>query len=109
MDNLRLVTYFIAGIFILAIGVYLSFKIIKTSVKEKSNTWKLDISNSVVLIAHHTHCLLMEFITYIVPDLYIHTGEWFCYSSKVVTNYFHLYFDRPGRILFHIAFENYIT
>ena len=91
MDTLSLVTYFITGILILAVGVYLNLKIIKTSFKEKSNTWKLDISNSVVVIAHHTHCLLMEFITYCVPDLYIHTGEWFCYSSKVLTHYFNIY------------------
>ena len=91
MDTLSLGIYFITGIFILAVGVYLSVKIIKTSYKEKSNTWKLDISNSVVVIAHHTHCLLMEFITYCVPDLYIHTGEWFCYSSKVLTHYFNIY------------------
>ena len=91
MDMLSLVIYFITGIFILAVGVYLSVKIIKTSYKETANTWKLDISNSVVVIAHHTHCLLMEFITYCVPDLYIHTGKSFCYSSKVVTHYFNIY------------------
>ena len=91
MNTSSLVAYFIAGIFILAVGVYLSVKIISASFKEKSNTWKLDISNSIVVIAHHAHCLLMEFMTYYVPDLYIHTGQWFCYSSKVVTHYFNIY------------------
>jgi hypothetical protein len=33
----------------------------------------------------------MENITYIVPNLYTYTGEWFCYASKVVSYYGMLY------------------
>ena len=99
MNTLSLVAFFVTGIGILAVGVYLSVKIVKTSFKEKSNTWKLDITNSVVVLVHHTHCLLMEFFTYCVPDLYIYTGEWFCYSSKVVTHYFNIHVTQFSLII----------
>jgi hypothetical protein len=69
------------------IGLYLHVKIIRISKKEKEMTWKLDITNSCILIFNFTHSILMENITYIVPNLYTHTGEWFCYASKVVSYY----------------------
>ena len=69
------------------IGLYLHVKIIIISKKEKEMTWKLDITNSCILIFNCTHSLVMENITYIVPNLYTHTGEWFCYASKVVSYY----------------------
>ena len=54
-------------------------------------TWKLDLSNSCLLIAHHGHCVIMDTITYIIHDLHNYTGAWFCYASKVVNFYGNLY------------------
>ena len=73
------------------VGMYLHIKIIKISRKEKQMTWKLDITNSCMLMAHHTHCVFMDGISYIVQDLYKYTGEWFCYTSKAVMYYGNLY------------------
>ena len=72
-------------------GIYLHVKIIKISKKEKEMTWKLDITNSCLLIFNCTHSNLMEHITYIVHNLYTYTGQWFCYASKVVNYYGNLY------------------
>ena len=69
------------------VGIYLHVKIIKISRTDKQITWKLNITNSCMLMALHTHCIFMEGITYIVPDLYIYTGEWLCYTSKAVMYY----------------------
>ena len=73
------------------IGWYLHLKIIKISKKEKEMTWKLDITNSSLLLFHYTHVIFMDIITYIVPNLYQHLGTWFCYTSKVVMHYTNLY------------------
>ena len=73
------------------VGMYLHNKIIKTSRKEKRITWQLDITNSCMLMAHHTHCVFMDGITYMIQDLYMYTGEWFCYTSKAVGYYGNLY------------------
>ena len=73
------------------VGIYLHVKIIKTSRNDKQITWKLAITNSCMLMAHHTHCIFMEGITYIVQDLYIYTGEWFCYTSKATMYYGNTY------------------
>ena len=87
MNHLSIYVSFIVGVFILIVGVYLCVKIVKNSVKEKGNTWKLDVTNSVLIIFHHGHCLIMEFLTEVVPDLYVYTGKWFCYTSKVINHY----------------------
>ena len=79
------------AIIIVFIGLYLHVKIIKISKKEKEMTWKLDITNSCILIFNCSHCLFMECITHIVPNLYKYTGEWFCYTSKIINYYGSLY------------------
>ena len=78
-------------ILIYCVGLYLHIKIIIISRKEKGMTWKLDITNSCMLMFHHTHCIFMDGITFVVPDLYMYTGEWFCYTSKVFMYYGNLY------------------
>ena len=64
------------------IGCYLNVRIIKVSMKDKAITWKMDITNSLVLIFHYGHAIFMHWGTTIIPNLYIYTGEWFCYLSK---------------------------
>ena len=81
----------IVMILIHCVGLYLHIKIIKISRKEKRMTWKLDITNSCMLMFHHTHCVVMDGITFVVQDLYMYTGEWFCYTSKVIMHYGNLY------------------
>ena len=72
-------------------GIYFHLKVIKISKKEKDMTWKLDVTNSCLLLTHHGHCVAMECITYIIHDLHHYTGEWFCYTSKVFNFYGNLY------------------
>ena len=91
MSDLIIIANFIFGICIIVNGVYLSFKIVKISIKEKSSTWKLDITNAIFVILHHLHCLVMEFVTFQVPNLYEYTGKWFCYSSMLLNHYGNIY------------------
>ena len=65
------------------IGVYFHFKVIKVSFKEKDITWKLDITNSIILTVHHGYFLFMKIITFVIQDLHAYTGTWLCYLSKV--------------------------
>ena len=74
-----------------AVGVYFHIKIIKVSLKDKDITWKMDITNSCMLLFHGMHDIFMHSITYLIQDLYTYTGEWFCYTSKVLVNYGNMY------------------
>ena len=73
------------------IGMYLHTKIIIICKKEKQVTWKLDITNSISLMVAFTYNILLHFATYMIPDLYLVTGEWFCYASKVIIHYVRIY------------------
>ena len=73
------------------LGIYVHSKIIIISKKEKEITWKLDITNSGFVIATFTHSILLRLSTYMIPDLYLVTGEWFCYTSKVILDYGMMY------------------
>ena len=68
-------------------GVYFHVKIIQASRKDKDLTWKLDIANSIIILFHFFQSIFMHTITYIVKDLYLYTGEWFCYLFKVIATY----------------------
>ena len=50
-------------------------------------TWKLDVTNSVFLLIHFGLKLLLHGITYLVQDISIYTGDWFCYLSKFIAYY----------------------
>ena len=76
---------------IYCIGLYLHLKVIKVSKKEKELTWRLDVTNSYMVMCHHAHVFTIEIVTYIVPDIHTYTGEWFCYFSKLVTLYGNYY------------------
>lgn len=73
------------------IGLFLHAKIIIISKREKDMTWKLDVTNSVILIIHYTYAILMHTGTYIIQDLHTHTGKWFCHVSHAITYYGILY------------------
>ena len=59
--------------------------------KEKEMTWKLDVTNSCLLMIHYAHVLSMNFILFFIQDLHIYTGKWFCYLSKILTYYGNFY------------------
>ena len=73
------------------IGLCIHIKVIKVSQKDKEMTWKLDITNSCIQLFHGFNSIFMHAITWFVKDLYVYTGGWFCYTSKVVTYYLNLY------------------
>ena len=69
------------------IGLNLHIHVISLSKKENNTiTWKLNISNSLILLVLHLFSLIMHVATDAIPDLYIYTGEWFCYTWKVVAH-----------------------
>jgi hypothetical protein len=85
-------------VFAYVLGFYLCMKIIMVSLKDKEGiSWKLDIANATCLIIHFTHIVFMHGITYLISDLYIYTGKWICYGSKLLT-----YFGN-----FHIASHSF--
>ena len=66
-------------------GVYLHLKIIQVSRREKEMSWMLDVTNSVIFILHFAHAMIMHSVTYLVKDLHLYLGNWYCYLSKAVT------------------------
>jgi hypothetical protein len=80
-------------------GVYFHVKVIKISIKDKGMTWKLDLTNSFLLLVHHGHCVIMDIITYLIHDLHTYTGEWFCYTSKVINLYGKAYGEAHSLII----------
>ena len=74
------------------IGLNFHIKIINLSKKENNTmTWKLNITNSLVLVVFHLLSLIMHAITDIIPNLYVYTGKWLCYTWKVLGHYTVLY------------------
>ena len=82
-----LIALMIVAVVIYFCGVYFHVKIIQVSRKDKDLTWKLDIANSILLLFNWFLSIFMHTITFIVKDLYLYTGEWFCYLFKVIATY----------------------
>ena len=109
LENIFETAYGITFILIItcvyAVGVYLHKKIIVTSKKDHDLTWKLDVTNSVLVLIHYAQYVLIYILTYIVHDLYTYTGKWFCYFLKVFTYYGGLYVSGHSLV---IAMMKYI-
>ena len=71
-------------VIIYIIGAYLHIKLIKTSKNDKNMTWMMDIANSIYMLCHKAHLIIIYILTYMIDDLYMYTGSWFCYSSKAL-------------------------
>ena len=69
------------------IGIFLHVRIIIVSKHEKGLTWKLDVTNSALSIAHFSHTIFLYAATYAVEDLYTYTGVWYCYVAKEIRYY----------------------
>ena len=50
-------------------------------------SWQLDVIYSCVRVFVNTLAYLLYAVTYMIPNLYLFTGEWFCYASKMVLHY----------------------
>ena len=86
-----LIALMVVAVVIYLWGVYFHLKIIQASRKDKDLTWKVDIANSIIILFHFFQSIFMHTITYIIKDLYLYVGEWFCYLFKVIANYTTLY------------------
>ena len=86
-----LIALMVVAVMIYLWGVYFHVKIIQASRKDKDLTWKLDIANSTIILFHFFQSIFMHTITYIIKDLYLYVGEWFCYLFKVISNYNNFY------------------
>ena len=75
----------VVAIGIYGCGVFLHIKIIQVSKREKDMSWMLDVTNSTIFIVHFAHTIFMHGITYLVQNMYLYTGEWYCYLSKAVS------------------------
>ena len=73
------------------VGVYFHVKIIQVSKKDKDLTWKLDTMNSIAMIVLFFLSIFMHCITYIIRDLYMYTGQGFCYIFKIIALYSNYY------------------
>ena len=83
--------FILINVCVYATGVYIHRKIIGISKQDRDVTWKLDVTNSIVVLIHYVHYILILIITHIVHDLYMYTGKWLCYLFKIVTYYGGLY------------------
>ena len=74
----------IVVILILIAGSYLHARKIQICWKEDDVSSNLEITNSILITLYLTYLVTLYGITQFVPDLYVHTGEWFCFTSKLV-------------------------
>ena len=86
-----LIALMVVSVVIYFWGVYFHVRIVQVSKKDKDLTWKLDIFNSIMMLFIFFQSIFMHTITYIIKDLYMYTGEWFCYLFKFIATYINFY------------------
>ena len=74
-------------IFLFFIGLFLQITIIKTVKKERAIAWDINLTHSVVMIIHFSYTIIIEAVTYLIPNLGQYTGIWFCYFGLFLRIY----------------------
>ena len=67
-------------------GVYLQSKKIQVCWKEKDVTWKLEVTNSIILTLYWSLEIAVYGITYFIKNLHTITGAWFCFLLKILNS-----------------------
>ena len=84
LETESIITYVVA-FFMFIVGLNFHIKVINLSKKEQNTlTWKLDMTNSLVLVVIRLLQLIMHLVTDIIPDLHRYTGNWFCYTLRLL-------------------------
>ena len=78
-DSTMLVIRSSALVIIFTIGCFLQVKIIKAVKEEKAMTWDINLSHSITMIIHFIFTILIDTMTYIIPNLKMSFGVWICY------------------------------
>ena len=89
----------IIAIAIYVFGVVLHTKVIMVSKKDKDLTWKIDIANSIFVLSGFASLIIIYTLTDLMPNLYMYTGEWFCYVCKVISHYTMLYLSGHSMVI----------
>ena len=76
-----------AQVLLYAVGSYIQVKIVSTCRRERDKTWKITITNSIVLMIYFFYAIPFETITEHFPVLSQYTGDWICYLSAFVYMY----------------------
>ena len=100
------ITLLIIAMCVYAIGIYLNTKIMMVSKREKDMTWKLDVTNSILVTIQYTYSMGMHISTNMIQDLHLYTNKWFCYVSLVIQYYLLLYIVGHSMI---IALMKYVV
>ena len=76
-----------AQVLLYAVGSYIQVKIVSTCRRERDKTWKITITNSIVLMIFFFFAITFETITEHLPVLSQYTGDWICYLAAFVYTY----------------------
>ena len=90
ISSAQIILFFVViGSYIL--GMILHMKIIRVSKREKEMTWKMNVTNSCLIIFLCTLHLIVDGPLLVVPNFFEVTGEYFCYVLKYIDYYGNLY------------------
>ena len=87
-DTVDIAMKFLSGgivVTIYIIGFYLHTRLIKFTKKDKDMCWMMTIINSLFILGHFAHTIIMYALTYLLDNLHTYTGSWFCYTSKTLS------------------------
>ena len=87
-DTVDIAMKFLSGgivVTIYIIGFYLHTRLIKFTKKDKDMCWMMIITNSLFILGHFAHTIIMYALTYLLDNLHTYTGSWFCYTSKTLS------------------------
>ena len=69
------------------------------SKKEKDMTWTLDASNSCIVLTYFIQYTIISTFTIMVDNLYMYTGEWFCYFANFLCYYGSTYVNAHSLVI----------
>ena len=72
-------------VILFCIGLYFQVRTVLVCVEEKNKTWQIHIAHSMVMTIYYGYIITFHPITYFIPSLATHLGNWICYVSAFIS------------------------
>ena len=82
----QVVNFFCQSI-IFCFGLSVQIKNIREQNRERSKTWRIEISHAIVTTIYYGFRIPFQAITHFVPSLSGYVGSWLCYTASFVQFY----------------------
>ena len=79
------ILHIVIQVILFCVGLYFQVRTVLVCIEEKNKTWQIHIAHSIAMTIYFCYIIPFQPITYFIPSLATHLGNWICYVSAFIS------------------------